>query len=133
MGKHPPIESLYDRDSGMLSLFLFKVQQRSMKFGWTSILMVNQAGQVYNLFESYGQVTITSIRAQTATVKAANSRDTQNSSQMYDFLIGSLTDGMLAKVMLRRETFTLMTGFQDGPSLLNIIVAITHMDASAEA
>jgi YHS domain-containing protein len=128
-----PLDILYDGDSGALRLFLFKVQQRSTKFGWSSILRIQQTGQSFNFFESYGQVTITSIRAQAMTIETANSRDTQNSSQMYDFLIASITDGMLAKVMSRRETFTSAAGFQDGPSLLKVIVTIAHVDTRAQA
>jgi hypothetical protein len=64
-----------------------------------------------------------SIRLQATAIEAANSRDTQNSSQMYTFLITSITDGMLGKVIFQREQYTYMTGFLDGPSLLKVLVS----------
>jgi hypothetical protein len=59
-----PLDVLFDGDSGGLRLFLSKVQQRATQFGWTAILQINQAAQVYNFIESYGQVTIESLRVQ---------------------------------------------------------------------
>jgi hypothetical protein len=98
-----PLNVLFDGDSGGLHLFLSKVHQRATQFGWTAILQINQAAQVYNFIENYGQVTIESVRLQAMAIEAANSRDTQNSSQMYTFLITSITDGLLGKVISQRD------------------------------
>jgi hypothetical protein len=94
---------------------------------------INQAAQVYNLIENYGQVTIKSVRLQAMAIEAANSRDTQNSSQMYTFLITSITDGLLGKVISQREQYTSVGGFLDGPSLLKVLVTISHVDTRAQA
>ena len=128
-----PLDSLFNGDSGALRLFLSKVQQRATEFGWSAILRINQAGQVFNFIESYGQVTITAIQAQAAMLEVAQNRDSQNSSQMYTFLITSLTDGLLGKVISRKEMYTSVNGYQDGPSLLKIIVTISHVDTRAQA
>jgi hypothetical protein len=128
-----PLDVLFNGDSGGLCLFLSKVQQRATQFGWTAILQINQAAQVYNLIESYGQVTIESVKLQAMAIEAASSRDTQNSSQMYTFLITSITDGLLGNVISQREQYTSVGGFLDGPSLLKVLVTISHVDTRAQA
>jgi hypothetical protein len=128
-----PLDVSFDGDSGALRLFLNKVQQRATQFGWTGILQIAQTGQTFNFIENYGQVNIASIRAQALAIEVANSRDTQNSSQMYTFLITSITDGLLGKVISQKEMYTSGTGFQDGPSLLKVIVTISHVDTRAQA
>jgi hypothetical protein len=52
---------------------------------------------------------------------------------MYQFLITSIDDGLLGKVISQREQYTSVTGFQDGPSLLKVIVTILHVDTRAQA
>jgi hypothetical protein len=128
-----PLDVLFDGDSGGLRLFLSKVQQRATQFGWTGILHINQGAQKYSFIENYGVLTIESIRVQATAIEAANSRDTQNSSQMYTFLITSITDGLLGKVISQREQYTSVSGFLDGPSLLKVLVTISHVDTRAQA
>jgi hypothetical protein len=128
-----PLDVLFNGDSGALRLFLNKVQQRALQFGWNAILTVNQGGATYNILDNYGQVTSTSIKANARAWEAAQDRDTQNSSQMYTFLITSVTDGLLGKIISQKEEYTSTTGFQDGPSLLKVIVTISHVDTRAQA
>ncbi len=128
-----PLDSLFDGDSGALRLFLSKVQHRATQFGWNSILQISQAGEIYNFIENYGHVSLASIHTQAAALEGTNNRDTQNSSQMYTFLITSITAGLLGKVISQKGEYTSATGFQDGPSLLKIIVTISHVDTRAQA
>ena len=128
-----PLDTLFNGESGSLRLFLGKVQQRAIQFGWTSVLLVNHNGQVLNFIENYGQVSTSTLKQKAAITEFANSRDTQNSSQMYTFLITSISDGMLGKVMSQKAQYTSATGFQDGPSLLKVIVTISHVDTRAQA
>jgi hypothetical protein len=133
-----PLDVLFNGESGALRLFLSKVQQRAIQFGWTAILKIKQGGTVlapavYDFIESYGQVTLNSIRTQAAALELANDRNAQNSSQMYTFLITSIDDGLLGKVISQRDHYTSATGFQDGPSLLKVIVTISHVDTRAQA
>jgi hypothetical protein len=78
-------------------------------------------------------LTIASVRLQATTIEAANSRDTQNSSQMYTFLITSITNGLLGKVISQREQYASESGFLDGPSLLKVLVMISHVNTRAQA
>jgi YHS domain-containing protein len=128
-----PLESLFNGDSGALRLFLSKVKHRATQFGWTAILNISQDGKTYNFFDHYGQVTKDSLKAQALMTAAANDRDTQNSSQMYTFLITSISDGLLGKVISKKEDYTTASGFEDGPSLLKVIVTISHVDTRAQA
>jgi hypothetical protein len=129
-----PLETLYNGDSASLRLFLSKVQRRADQSGWTSILQIsNQTGQVFDFIKNYGQVTIAAIRAQADALESANDRKTQNSSQMYIFLITSINNELLGKVISQTEQFTSNRGFHDGPSLLKVIVTISHVDTRAQA
>jgi hypothetical protein len=110
-----PLDALFNGDSGA-RLFLSKVQQCAIQFGWMDILKIKQGGTAtapvtYNfMMESYGQVTIASIRTQVAAWEAANDRNAQNLSQMYTFLITSIDNGLLGKVISQREHYTSATG-----------------------
>jgi hypothetical protein len=129
-----PLDTLYNGDSASLRLFLSKVQQRANQSGWKSILQIsNQTGQVFDFIKNYGQITIAAIRVQAVTLELSNNRKTQNSSQMYTFLITSISDELLGKVISQTEQYTSSTGFQDGPSLLKVIVTISHVDTRAQA
>jgi hypothetical protein len=78
-------------------------------------------------------VTKDSLKAQALMTATANDRDTQNSSQMYTFLITSISDGLLGKVISKKEDYTTANVFEDGPSLLKVIVTILHVDTRAQA
>jgi hypothetical protein len=128
-----PMDVLFSGDAALLRLFLSKVRQRANQSGWIGILRVMQNGARMDFIENYGQLTLESIRMQAATVEASNNRDTQNSSQMHTFLITSITDELLGRVISQRENYTSATGFEDGPSLLKMIVTISHVDTHAQA
>jgi hypothetical protein len=101
-----PLETLYNGDSASASLrlFLSKVQRRANESGWTYILQISsQTGQVFDFIKNYGQVTIAAIRAQADALEEANNRKSQNSSQMYIFLITSINDELLGKVISQTE------------------------------
>jgi YHS domain-containing protein len=78
-------------------------------------------------------VNLATLKAQALVIEAANDRSTQSSSQMYTFLITSITDGLLGKVISKKEDYTTATGFQEGPLLLKVIVRISHVDTRAQA
>jgi hypothetical protein len=129
-----PLDVLFYGDSGGLHLFLSKVQQRATQFGWTRILVqINQGLQVYTFIENYGVLTIASIRLQAAAIKTANSQDIQKSSQMYTFLITSITNRLLGKLISQREQYTSVSEFLDGPPLLKVLVTISHVNMRAQA
>jgi hypothetical protein len=128
-----PMETLFTGDSGSLRLFLAKVQQKSNQYGWHRVLTITQGGQPYNLITSYGMVELSSVRAQALALEAQADRDTQNSSQMHLYLKTSITDGLLGRVISHASDYTSATGFEDGPSLLKIIVTISHVDTRAQS
>jgi hypothetical protein len=78
-------------------------------------------------------VTLASIRAKALMVKAASDRGTQNSLQMYTYLIMSITDGMVGKVISKKDDYTSANAFQDGPSLLKIIITISRINMRAQS
>ena len=78
-------------------------------------------------------VELASVRAQAQSLEAATDRDTQNSSQMHLYLKTSITDGLLGRVISKAADYTSATGFEDGPSLLKVIVTISHVDTRAQS
>jgi hypothetical protein len=119
-----PMETPFTGDSGNLRLFLAKVQQKSNQYGWHRVLTIAQDGQPYNLINSYGMVQLALVRAQA---------QTQNSLQMHLFLKTSITDGLLGRVISKAQDYTSAAGFEDGPSLLKVIVTISHVDTRAQS
>jgi hypothetical protein len=52
---------------------------------------------------------------------------------MYLFLKTSITDGLLERVISHAGDYTSAMGFEDGPSLLKVIVTISHVDTRAQS
>jgi hypothetical protein len=128
-----PMEMPFTGESGNLRLFLSKVNHRATQFGWGSILKVDQDGQVFDFMKNHGQVKLKAIRIKAAITETAGSRDTQNSSQLYTFLITSVTDGMLGRIISHTDDYTSAGGFSDGLSLLKVIINITNVDTRAQS
>jgi hypothetical protein len=52
---------------------------------------------------------------------------------MYLFLKTSITDLLLGRIIFHIDDYTSATGFEDGPSLLKVIVTISHIDMRAQS
>jgi hypothetical protein len=123
----------YSGNAGDMHIFLKSVSKRTQLFGWNSIVTVPTGGvTTRNLCEQYGLITLEQIQAHAQVYKAAQGRDAQTASQMYDFLESSLTDDAKAMVLSDFADYTIITaeGMQicNGHCFLKVIIRNTTVD-----
>jgi hypothetical protein len=70
---------------------------------------------------------------QDASSHGGNIEQQGHAQLFHTFLITSITDELLGRVISQRESYTSATGFEDGPSLLKVIVTISHVDTRVQA
>ena len=127
-----PIEC--DCTSERLKVFLSSLADRSSANGWDNIMDIppvpNPNNITHNLLTEYGQVTITQCQAHAQTYVNAQNRDAQNSFNLYQCLMASLTDVARTRVMLLEDQYT-VTGVRSGSCLLKIIISKSYLDSNA--
>ena len=74
-----------------MHIFLKSVKARGDTYGWENIFAVPTEGGNKNLTDQYGLISLEEIRAHARIYENARDRNAQNSSQMYEFLLASLT------------------------------------------
>ena len=113
-----PIEC--DCTSERLKVFLSSLADRSSANGWDNIMDIppvpNPNNITHNLLTEYGQVTITQCQAHAQTYVNAQNRDAQNSFNLYQCLMASLTDVARTRVMLLEDQYT-VTGVRSVPGV----------------
>lgn len=115
-----------------MHIFLKSVKARGDTYGWENIFTVPTEGGNKNLTDQYGLVSLEEIRAHALDYENARDRNAQNSSQMYEFLLASLTAEALAMVLSDYSDYTILTedGTQvtNGPCFLKVIIRNTTVD-----
>ena len=90
-----PLPHLFDCSPAGMKVFLSDLHDRAMTTGWDDILGIptdpNDPTVLADLCESYGLVTIQQVRAHAATYVNAQSRAAQNSMQLYQCIMATLT------------------------------------------
>ena len=98
----------FDGETGGLRLFLQALQQRADAFGWASILTVPDDHNVgRNLITEYGRVTMANVVAHAATHVHSQTRDAQNSAQLFTCIYDSLSMEALLKVSTDSSAYRL--------------------------
>jgi hypothetical protein len=115
-----------------MHIFLKTVKARGDTYGWEHILTVPTEGGDKNLTDQYGLISLDMIRTHATIYENARDRNAQNSSQMYEFLLASLTAEALAMVLSDYSDYTIITedGTQvtNGPCFLKVIIRNTTVD-----
>jgi hypothetical protein len=115
-----------------MHIFLKSVKARGDTYGWENIFAVPTEGGNKNLTDQYGLISLEEIRAHARIYENARDRNAQNSSQMYEFLLASLTAEALAMVLSDYSDYTILTedGTQvtNGPCFLKVIIRNTTVD-----
>ena len=125
-----PLDPLFDVEGATLKLFLENVKQRAESFNWMPTLTITKDGQPFNLIADYGAITMQEVQQHANTYIGLHHRNAQNSFQIYNCLISSLTDSGKAKVVLESNKFTI-NEIPDGPLLLKVIIQLAHIDTRA--
>ena len=125
-----PLDPVFDVEGGTLKLFLENVKQRAESFNWMSTLTIPKNGQQLNLIADYGALSLQDVNDHAQTYIGQHLRNAQNSFQIYNCLISSLTDAGKARVVLESNKFTI-NEVPDGPLLLKVIIQLAHIDTRA--
>jgi hypothetical protein len=131
-----PLATKFDCQAENLKVFLNELNDRSTVTGWYDILLVPPDAQsedimdVLDLTTSYGQLSLEQVRAHAATYIHRQVRAAQDSMQLYQCLANSLTKEGTAKVMLRKEEYT-VRGILSGTCLLKVIISASYIDTNA--
>ena len=124
------LDPVFDVEGSTLKLFLENVKQRAESFNWSRTLTIIKNGIPLNLTMDYGALTLEDVQAHATSYIGQENRNAQNSFQIYNCLISSLSDAGKAKVVLESNRYSI-NGVPDGPLLLKIIIQLSHIDTRA--
>ena len=129
-----PLPHLFDCSPAGLKVFLADIRDRAITTGWENILDIptdpNDPAVLTDLCESYGLITLQEVRAHATTYVNLQTRAAQNSMQLYQCIMSSLTKEGKAKVMLNRTEYSI--GFQySGACLLKVVISLSYIDTNA--
>ena len=126
-----PLEEKFDREVDNLAVFLASVCDRARHFNWHRLItMPIDDGTTRNLLTHYGQVSLDSTRAHTATYVNMPTRDMQDNDMFYYFLADSLTNKFCTTVLLYADIYT-VTNVPVASSVLKQIIILTRVDNPA--
>jgi uncharacterized membrane protein YgcG len=143
-----PLDPQYDLKSEGLFAFLQKVRNRSIEQQWDDILNIEvplaipiqgQPAPRYNLVTQYGRMTKANVDTSARTYAFAESRDAQNSHQLFQFLYRSMDDAAQARLGVQESDFLIhepadpTTLIFNGPLYLKTIIGLAHIDTRATA
>ena len=129
-----PLKDEFDCTPGGLNVLLAQLKDRASAYGWTRILNIppnmNAPITTINIIDGYGQLTLAQVRTHAATYVNQESRQAQDSSQMYLCLMSTLTSKGKNQIMLRQRDYTI--GDQaSGTCLLKVIIQESYVDSNA--
>ena len=129
-----PLPHLFDCSPASLKVFLADIRDRAITTGWQDILEIptdpDDEAVLTDLCESYGLISLEQVRAHAATYVNAEVRAAQNSMQLYQCIMASLTAEGKAKVDLHRADYAV--GFQhSGACLLKVVISLSYIDTNA--
>ena len=131
----PLMEDLFNCEPQGLKVFLAYLEDRAIINGWEPILDIpedarNPDVKLRNLIHKFGQITLQQVKDHASLYVAYQERASQDSMQLYQCLMASLSKEARAKVMICKDEYT-VTGFPSGAVLLKIIIRESHIDTRA--
>ena len=131
----PLMEDLFDCEPQGLKVFLACLEDRSIINGWDPILDIpenalNPNDNLRNLIHKFGQITLQEVQDHARLYVGYQERAAQDSMQLYQCLMASLSKEAKAKVMVWKEEY-MIAGFPSGAALLKIIIRESHIDTRA--
>ena len=130
-----PLTNALDVEADHLLGFLEELKNRSKQFGWHHILEIpaniaQPNDNLSNLLHKYGSISLAQVQAHARTYNNTQSRVAQDSSQLFDCIMASLTTSGLNKVMLRENDYVI-DGVESGSCLLKVIISEAYIDTNA--
>ena len=131
------VESLqdpYDGSEDGLHIFLEQLKTRAECMGWMTILDVPpdlaQPDEVINIISDYGQLSLQQIRDHATTYVQQQVRAAQDSAQLYQCLMHTLTKEAHANITLLQQDY-FIDNAASGVLLLKVIISEAHVDTNA--
>ena len=125
-----PLPHEYDCAEEGLREFVRSLKDRAVASNWEPTLLVLQNGNVYNLLDNYGTLTVASIRAHAEDYIGFEQRNAQNSFAIYTCLAASLTEGARNRVAAKLSDYT-VDGQFDGLLYFKAIIQTAQVDMRA--
>jgi hypothetical protein len=118
-----------------LKVFLASLADRALVNGWKPILDIPESStepeeSLRDLIHQFGQITLEQVQNHAALYIGQELRAAQDSMQLYQCLMASLSKEAKAKVMVWRDEYTVL-GYPSGACLLKIIIRESHIDTRA--
>lgn len=132
-------EELYDCNPDGMIQFLQSLSVRALEYGWdhevSGIVQIpddpaNVMSNTNNLIESYGIITIDSIRAFEASYIALPVRPAQDTYMLYKCLMNSISKEGKSKITIWKDQYH-VNGLPSGNLLLKVIIRESHLDTNA--
>ena len=122
------IEVEFNGQGPNIKSFLTRLQNRALNSNWTDICTIaDDNGIDRNLFTEHGRITLANIRISAAVYMGQPARDAQNSCQMYNCIINSLSEEALRKVYNESPDYT-FNEVPDGPCFLKVLLRTSMVD-----
>ena len=129
-----PLPHTFDCSPAGLKVFLADIRDRAITTGWQNIIEIptdpDDEDVLADLCESYGLISLEQVRAHAATYVNAQTRAAQNSMQLYQCIMTSLTVEGKAKVELNRIEYTVGLRYS-GACLLKVVISLSYIDTNA--
>ena len=124
-----PLKVTFDCTPENLQLFIEGVKDKARIYGWMdSLFTIGDDDK--DLLDQYGEIELSEIRAHVEGYYDRPTRTAQQSIQLYQCLMGSLTQDALNRVVLQSSKY-MVDKIPSGALLFKIIVGIAHIDTAA--
>lgn len=126
-----PLVNKHDLSASNLRDFLQLLAQRADVYDWTTILEFEKGdGTTVNLLKQYGNITLAKIKEEGEVYEGNNNRGSQDSQQLADCILNSLTPEARSTITLYEDEYTI-NGVRSGPCMLKIVIRESHIDTNA--
>ena len=103
-----PLSIQFSLEASKLNSFLQLFRARADSANWWPMLTFFQDGQIYNLVDHYGILKRDTIKIKGQSYTGRPSRDAQNSEQIYQCLLHSLTEAAQNKITVESKEYMLI-------------------------
>lgn len=131
-GATDPLKSLHDLSAENLRDFLTLLEQRAKIYDWVDILEIpdEENGTFINMLKQHGSISLKTVREHAKTYVNNESRAAQDSQQLADCILNSITVEARNSVTLCEDEYTIGE-VVSGTCLLKVVVRESHIDTNA--
>jgi len=131
----PLQEELFNCEPQGIKVFLSALEDRAMVSGWDFVLEIpkdiaNIHDNLVNITQHYGEVTLEQIRVHATSYVMNRGRGAQDSMQLYQCLMNSISKEARARVMVWKKDYYIGE-LPSGSALLKVIIRESHIDTRA--